>query len=41
MRKLQKEIDEMAEKGLISDPVTYNQSRKMPYLQAVMKEAMR
>jgi hypothetical protein len=41
MRKLQKEIDEMEEKGLISDPVTYQQSCKMPYLQAVMKEAMR
>jgi hypothetical protein len=41
MRKLQKEIAEMEEKGLISDPVTYQQSCKMPYLQAVMKEAMR
>ena len=41
MRKLQKEIEEMEEKGLISDPVTYQQSCKMPYLQAVMKEAMR
>jgi len=41
MRKLRKEIDDMAEKGLISDPVTYGESCKMPYLQAVMKEAMR
>jgi hypothetical protein len=41
MRKLQKEIEEMEEKGLISDPVTYQQACKMPYLQAVMKEAMR
>ena len=41
MRKLQKEIQEMEQKGLISDPVTYQQSCKMPYLQAVMKEAMR
>lgn len=41
MRKLYKEIEEMEAKGLISDPVTYQQSCKMPYLQAVMKEAMR
>jgi Cytochrome P450 len=41
MRKLQNEIEEMEAKGLISDPVTYQQSCKMPYLQAVMKEAMR
>lgn len=41
MRKLQQEIEDMSAKGLISDPVTYQQSCKMPYLQAVMKEAMR
>ena len=41
MRKLQHEIAEMEAKGQISDPVTYAQSCKMPYLQAVMKEAMR
>lgn len=41
MRKLQQEIEEMEAKGVISDPVTYQQSCKMPYLQAVMKEAMR
>jgi hypothetical protein len=41
MRKLQKEIDDMEKKGLISDPVTYQQACKMPYLQAIMKEAMR
>jgi hypothetical protein len=41
MRKLQKEIKEMEEKGLISDPITYQQSCKMPYLQALMKAAMR
>ena len=41
MRKLEKEIDDMAEKGLISDPVTYQQSCRMPYLQAVIKEAVR
>jgi cytochrome P450 len=41
MRTLQKEIDELARKKKISDPVTYQEACKMPYLQAVMKEAMR
>jgi cytochrome P450 len=41
MRKLRGEIDEMAEKGEISDPVTYGQAQKMSYLQAVLKEALR
>jgi Cytochrome P450 len=41
MRRLQQEIEEMEAQGLISDPVTYQQACKMPYLQAVMKEAMR
>jgi len=41
MQKLQKEIDEMAAKRTISDPVTYQEACRMPYLQAVMKEAMR
>jgi cytochrome P450 len=41
MRKLREEIDELAEKGEISDPVAYGQAQKMPYLQAVLKEALR
>jgi cytochrome P450 len=41
MRKLQKEIEDMESKGTISDPVAYQQSCSMPYLQAVLKEAMR
>lgn len=41
MQKLRREILEMEEKELISDPVTYQQSCRMPYLQAVIKEAMR
>ena len=38
---LRKEIDDMSDKGLISDPITFAESNRMPYLQAVMKEAMR
>lgn len=41
MTKLRDEIDGMAEKGDISDPVTFGQAQKMPYLQAVLKEALR
>jgi hypothetical protein len=39
MRKLREEIDCLAKKGEISDPVTYGQAQNMPYLQAVLKEA--
>jgi cytochrome P450 len=41
MRKLREEIDELAGKGEISDPVTFAQAQKMPYLQVVLKEALR
>lgn len=39
--KLRVEIDTMASQNLISDPVTFSQAQKMPYLQAVLKEALR
>ncbi|KAH7112072.1 cytochrome P450 [Dendryphion nanum] len=41
LAKLRDEIDTMAEKGLISDPVTFQQAQTMPYLQAVIKESLR
>ena len=41
MRKLREEIDDLAEKGEISDLVTFAQAQKMPYLQAVLKETLR
>lgn len=41
LRKMRQEIDEMASKGLISNPVRFNETQRMPYLQAVIKEAMR
>ncbi|KAH7413160.1 cytochrome P450 [Cadophora sp. MPI-SDFR-AT-0126] len=41
-RKLQDEIDNAAKEGRISDPVTFKEAQnELPYLQAVMKEALR
>jgi cytochrome P450 len=39
--KLQDEIDEFKAQGKLSDPVQMKDANEMPYLQAVMKEAMR
>ena len=39
--QLRNEIDAMAAKGKVSDPVTFQEAQKMPYLQAVVKEALR
>jgi len=41
LQKLRAEIGEMAEKGQISDPVTFEESKTMPYLNAVINEAQR
>jgi hypothetical protein len=41
LRKLRAEIDSMGKDGTISDPVTFEESKKMPYLNAVIKEAQR
>ncbi|KPM44434.1 hypothetical protein AK830_g2085 [Neonectria ditissima] len=40
-QRLQQEIDTLSSGGKISDPVTFGEATNMPYLQAVMKEAMR
>ncbi|KAK4937742.1 hypothetical protein LTR10_021687 [Elasticomyces elasticus] len=40
-RKLQAEIDRKREQGELSSPVKYSEAQQMPYLQAVLKEAMR
>ncbi|KAL6408615.1 putative cytochrome p450 pisatin protein [Ilyonectria robusta] len=40
-RRLQEEIDTFSDEEKISDPVTFGEANNMPYLQAVMKEAMR
>lgn len=40
-RKLRQEIDEFTAEGRCSEKVTFKESQKMPYFQAVMKEALR
>ncbi|KAH7171270.1 cytochrome P450 [Dactylonectria macrodidyma] len=40
-KRLQEEIASFDAQGKISDPVTFGETINMPYLQAVMKEAMR
>lgn len=39
--RLQFEIDNAAKEGRISDPVTFKEAQGLPYLQAVIKEALR
>lgn len=41
LRKLREEVDLAAMEGRISDPVTFSEAQKLPYLQAVLKEALR
>jgi cytochrome P450 len=41
MRKLCAEIDDLASRGQISDPVTFAEAQQMSYLQAVIKETLR
>ncbi|OAL54679.1 cytochrome protein [Pyrenochaeta sp. DS3sAY3a] len=41
LAKLRAEIETMARKGLISDPITFQEAQSMPYLQAVIKESLR
>ena len=40
-QKLVDEIDDLKKQGKISDPVKFGEAEKMPYLQAVMYEALR
>lgn len=39
--KLQSELDEWDAAGKLSDPIQESEARRLPYLQAVLKEAMR
>ncbi|KAF4334745.1 pisatin demethylase cytochrome P450 [Fusarium beomiforme] len=41
MAKLQEEVDTFTANGQLSNYVTYKESQEMPYLQAVIKEALR
>ncbi|KAE8440788.1 hypothetical protein EG329_006566 [Mollisiaceae sp. DMI_Dod_QoI] len=40
-QRLQQEIDAACTTGLIDDPITFRQALNLPYLQAVIKEALR
>lgn len=39
--KLREELDAAASAGRISDPITFREAQALPYLQAVIKEALR
>lgn len=41
LRTLRNELEVAARNGDISDPITFKQAQKLPYLQAVIKEALR
>ena len=41
LEKLQAEVDEFAKAGKISDPISFGESQRMPYTQAVIKEGQR
>lgn len=41
LHKLQSELDEAESDGRLSEPITYAEAMNLPYLQAVLKEAMR
>ena len=41
LRKLRSEIQEFTEQGRCSPEITFKETQDMPYLQAVMKEALR
>ncbi|PVH84305.1 cytochrome P450 [Cadophora sp. DSE1049] len=41
LQKLRGELENAARSGNISDPITFKQAQKLPYLQAVIKEALR
>lgn len=41
LKKLRDEISDLAIKGAIGEKITFRQSQDMPYLQAVIKEALR
>ena len=41
MARLREEIDDARKRGVLSNPVTYEQARTMPYLQACITEGLR
>ncbi|TGO13465.1 hypothetical protein BTUL_0069g00320 [Botrytis tulipae] len=40
-QKLRDEVETAAREGRVSDPVTFKEAQKLPYLQAVLKEGLR
>jgi hypothetical protein len=41
LRRIRDELDTMEKDGTISNPVTFQEAQNMPYLQAIVKEALR
>jgi hypothetical protein len=41
LQKVRIEVDQFAKAGEISDPISFSESQRMPYTQAVVKEAQR
>lgn len=41
LTRLRNELEDAVRKGVISDPIMFKQAQKLPYLQAVIKEALR
>lgn len=41
LKKMRQELHQFVNGGLVSTPITYQESQKLPYLQAVIKEALR
>ena len=41
LQKLRKELENAAQAGSVSDPITWNECQKLPYLDACVKEAER
>lgn len=41
LQKLRDEIDTAARDGILSDPATFQEAQKLPYLQATIKESLR
>lgn len=41
LHRLRQELDERENRGEISSPITYEQANAIPYLQAIIKEALR
>ncbi|RAO74216.1 uncharacterized protein BHQ10_010228 [Talaromyces amestolkiae] len=41
LQKLRVELDTATREGALSDPVTFHEAQKLPYLQAIIKESLR